>query len=30
VAAIRLDERVVAALDAAFPPPQRETRLSVI
>jgi diketogulonate reductase-like aldo/keto reductase len=29
-AAIRLDERVVAALDAAFPPPQKETRLSVI
>jgi diketogulonate reductase-like aldo/keto reductase len=29
-AAIRLDERVVAALDAAFPPPQRETPLSVI
>jgi diketogulonate reductase-like aldo/keto reductase len=29
-AAIRLDDRVLAALDAAFPPPQRETPLSVI
>jgi diketogulonate reductase-like aldo/keto reductase len=29
-AAMRLDQRVVAALDAAFPPPRKETRLSVI
>jgi diketogulonate reductase-like aldo/keto reductase len=28
--AIGLDDRVLAALDAAFPPPQRETPLSVI
>jgi len=29
-ASVRLDDHVLAALDAAFPPPQRETPLSVI
>ncbi len=29
-AAIRLDDRILAHLDAAFPPPKREARLSVI